>query len=155
MPQSRSSRAACGITTKAPEPDKWDGQRSANGMVRVFKCKPLACPDAATVTNTFLKSPTRHPDPQALDLWLDVNGTRRQRGNTRTMIFPVAEIVSYLEVGNNYLHEGDNHETHHNRICFGVRALSHGRVRKPGSPQVGHQERSRGCIDSPAASELG
>ena len=43
------------ITTKAPEPDKWDGQRSANGMVRVFKCKPLACPDAATVTITFLK----------------------------------------------------------------------------------------------------
>ena len=30
------------ITTKAPEPDKWDGQRPANGMVRVFKCKPLA-----------------------------------------------------------------------------------------------------------------
>ena len=36
------------------------------------------------------------PDPQALDLWLDVNGTHRQRANTRTMIFPVTEIVSYL-----------------------------------------------------------
>jgi len=36
------------------------------------------------------------PDPQALDLWLAVNGTRRQRANTRTMIFSVAEIVSYL-----------------------------------------------------------
>ena len=55
------------ITTKAPEPDKWDGQRSANGVVRVIKCKPLACPDAASVTITFLKSPTRHPDPQALE----------------------------------------------------------------------------------------
>src|SRR5580704_13136743 len=54
------------ITTKAPEPDRWDGQRSANGTVRVFKCKPLACPDAATATITFLKSPTRHPDPQAV-----------------------------------------------------------------------------------------
>ncbi|HET6802508.1 MAG TPA: fumarylacetoacetate hydrolase family protein [Casimicrobiaceae bacterium] len=33
-------------------------------------------------------------DPQNLDLWLDVNGERRQRGNTRTMIFSVAELVA-------------------------------------------------------------
>ncbi len=36
------------------------------------------------------------PDPQALDLWLDVNGQRMQTGNTRTMIFGVASIVSYV-----------------------------------------------------------
>ncbi|MFH7041128.1 fumarylacetoacetate hydrolase family protein [Paucibacter sp. JuS9] len=36
------------------------------------------------------------PDPQSLALWLDVNGEQRQRGNTATMIFGVAEIVSYL-----------------------------------------------------------
>lgn len=36
------------------------------------------------------------PDPQAMDLWLDVNGVRRQSGNTRTQIFGVAHIVSYL-----------------------------------------------------------
>lgn len=35
-------------------------------------------------------------DPQALDLWLDVNGQRMQAGNTRTMIFDCAEIVSYV-----------------------------------------------------------
>ena len=35
-------------------------------------------------------------DPQALDLWLDVNGEKRQRGNTRTMIFPVAQLVSFV-----------------------------------------------------------
>ena len=35
-------------------------------------------------------------DPQALDLWLDVNGQRMQQGNTRTMIFGCAEIVSYV-----------------------------------------------------------
>ena len=35
-------------------------------------------------------------DPQALDLWLDVNGEKRQRGNTRTMIYPVATLVSYV-----------------------------------------------------------
>jgi 2-keto-4-pentenoate hydratase/2-oxohepta-3-ene-1,7-dioic acid hydratase in catechol pathway len=33
-------------------------------------------------------------DPQALDLWLDLNGAPQQRGNTRTMIFGVAELVS-------------------------------------------------------------
>ena len=36
------------------------------------------------------------PDPQALDVWLDVDGTRRQSGNTRTMIFPVPELVAYV-----------------------------------------------------------
>ena len=35
-------------------------------------------------------------DPQALDIWLEVDGVRRQNGNTRTMIFPVAHIVSYV-----------------------------------------------------------
>jgi ureidoglycolate lyase len=36
------------------------------------------------------------PDPQQLDLWLEVDGHRYQNGNTRTMIFNVAEVVSYL-----------------------------------------------------------
>ncbi|TAK46329.1 MAG: FAA hydrolase family protein [Betaproteobacteria bacterium] len=35
-------------------------------------------------------------DPQNLDLWLDLNGRRMQTGNTRTMIFGVAQIVSHL-----------------------------------------------------------
>ncbi len=35
-------------------------------------------------------------DPQNLDLWLDLNGRRMQTGNTRTMVFGVAQIVSYL-----------------------------------------------------------
>ncbi len=36
------------------------------------------------------------PDPQKLDIWLEVDGVRRQNGNTRTMIFGIAEIVSYI-----------------------------------------------------------
>jgi 2-keto-4-pentenoate hydratase/2-oxohepta-3-ene-1,7-dioic acid hydratase in catechol pathway len=36
------------------------------------------------------------PNPQKLGLWLAVNGQRVQTGNTRTMIFGVAKIVSYL-----------------------------------------------------------
>lgn len=35
-------------------------------------------------------------DPQDLDLWLDVNGKRRQTGNTRDMVFPVAVLISYV-----------------------------------------------------------
>ena len=35
-------------------------------------------------------------DPQNLDMWLEVNGARRQTGNTRTMIFGVAALVSDL-----------------------------------------------------------
>jgi 2-keto-4-pentenoate hydratase/2-oxohepta-3-ene-1,7-dioic acid hydratase in catechol pathway len=33
-------------------------------------------------------------DPQSLGMWLDVNGQRRQTGNTKTMIFSVAQLVS-------------------------------------------------------------
>ena len=36
------------------------------------------------------------PDPQALDMWLDLNGKRMQSGNTRTMIFGCAHLVSYV-----------------------------------------------------------
>ena len=36
------------------------------------------------------------PDPQALAMWLDVNGKRFQNGSTKTMIFGVAHLVSYL-----------------------------------------------------------
>jgi ureidoglycolate lyase len=35
-------------------------------------------------------------DPQQLDLWLEVDGHRFQNGNTRTMVFGVAKLVSYL-----------------------------------------------------------
>ncbi len=36
------------------------------------------------------------PNPQRLGLWLDLNGKRMQTGNTRTMIFGVAKLVSYV-----------------------------------------------------------
>ena len=46
------------------------------------------------------------PDPQTLDLWLDVNGQRMQTGNTRTMVFGVAALISTIS---RYctLHPGD------------------------------------------------
>ncbi|MGH8219437.1 MAG: fumarylacetoacetate hydrolase family protein [Steroidobacteraceae bacterium] len=36
------------------------------------------------------------PDVQNLGMWLEVNGRRMQSGNTRTMIFSVAQLVSYV-----------------------------------------------------------
>ncbi len=45
-------------------------------------------------------------DPQKLDMWLDVNGSRMQTGNTSTMIFSVAQLVSFLS-GKMVLEPGD------------------------------------------------
>jgi 2,4-diketo-3-deoxy-L-fuconate hydrolase len=36
------------------------------------------------------------PNPQKLAVWLDVNGERMQTGNTKTMIFSIAKVVSYV-----------------------------------------------------------
>src|SRR5712675_254610 len=36
------------------------------------------------------------PDVQKLSMWLDVNGERRQRGSTSTMIFSMAKCISYV-----------------------------------------------------------
>jgi len=45
-------------------------------------------------------------DPQALDMWLEVNSTRMQTGSTRTMIFSVAKLISYVSLFMS-LHPGD------------------------------------------------
>ncbi|HEX7157334.1 MAG TPA: fumarylacetoacetate hydrolase family protein [Burkholderiaceae bacterium] len=44
----------------------------------------------------YLVSADEVPDPQSLALWLDVNGEPRQRGSTRSMVFGVASLVSYV-----------------------------------------------------------
>ncbi len=44
----------------------------------------------------WLVTPDEVPDWNSLDLWLDVNGRRFQQGSTRTMVFGVPYLVSYL-----------------------------------------------------------
>lgn len=44
----------------------------------------------------WLVTPDEIGDPQGLALTLDVNGERMQTGTTRTMIFTVAELISYV-----------------------------------------------------------
>ncbi len=47
-------------------------------------------------TGPWLVTPDEIDDVMDLDMWLDVNGVRRQTGNTRTMIFDPSFIVHYL-----------------------------------------------------------
>ena len=44
----------------------------------------------------WLVTPDEVGDVQNLSMWLDLNGRRVQKGSTKTMIFTVAQIVSYL-----------------------------------------------------------
>lgn len=44
----------------------------------------------------WLVTPDEIPDPQNLAMWLEVDGHRYQNGSTRTMIFNVVQIVSYV-----------------------------------------------------------
>ena len=55
------------------------------------KSFPNFCP-----TGPWLVTVDELDDVQALDMWLDVNGDRMQRGTTAKMIFDVATIVSYM-----------------------------------------------------------
>ena len=47
-------------------------------------------------TGPWLVTKDEVADPQALDMWLDVDGKRMQNGSTRTMIFNVRQLVSYV-----------------------------------------------------------
>jgi 2-keto-4-pentenoate hydratase/2-oxohepta-3-ene-1,7-dioic acid hydratase in catechol pathway len=42
----------------------------------------------------WLRTADEVKDPQNLDMWLNVNGERRQTGNTRTMIFGIAKLIA-------------------------------------------------------------
>ncbi len=52
--------------------------------------------DTAGPIGPWLVTTDEITDPQSLDLWLDVNGKRMQSGNTRTMIFDCAKIISHV-----------------------------------------------------------
>ncbi len=52
--------------------------------------------DSAGPIGPWLVTTDEITNPQALDVWLDVNGDLMQNGNTRDMIFSVAKIVSHV-----------------------------------------------------------
>ena len=57
--------------------------------------KGKSCDDFGQ-TGPWLVTPDEVADPQSLAMWLDVNGERMQDGSTRTMVYRVAHLVSYL-----------------------------------------------------------
>ena len=52
--------------------------------------------DTAGPIGPWLVTTDEIKDPQALDMWLEVNGKRMQTGNTKTMIFSVAKIIAHV-----------------------------------------------------------
>jgi len=52
--------------------------------------------DTSAPFGPWLVTTDEIPDPQVLNLWLEVNGERMQTGNTRTMIFNVAHLIAYV-----------------------------------------------------------
>ena len=57
--------------------------------------KGKGCPSFGP-TGPYLVTQDDVPDPQNLELWCDVDDVRMQSGNTRTMIFGVSALVSYV-----------------------------------------------------------
>jgi 2,4-diketo-3-deoxy-L-fuconate hydrolase len=57
--------------------------------------KGKGCPTFGPL-GPWLVTPDEIPDVQNLSMWLDVNGERMQTGSTKTMIFNVAKVVSYV-----------------------------------------------------------
>jgi ureidoglycolate lyase len=53
-------------------------------------------PDTFAPVGPWLVTKHEIPDPQNLDMWLEVDDRRFQDGSTRTMIFNVAHLVSHL-----------------------------------------------------------
>jgi 2,4-didehydro-3-deoxy-L-rhamnonate hydrolase len=52
--------------------------------------------DTSGPIGPWLVTPDEVGDPQALDMLLEVNGRKMQSGNTRTMVFSVAKIISHV-----------------------------------------------------------
>jgi 2-keto-4-pentenoate hydratase/2-oxohepta-3-ene-1,7-dioic acid hydratase in catechol pathway len=52
--------------------------------------------DSAGPIGPWLVTTDEIADPQALDMWLDMNGKRMQTGNTRTMVFGCARLISHV-----------------------------------------------------------
>jgi 2-keto-4-pentenoate hydratase/2-oxohepta-3-ene-1,7-dioic acid hydratase in catechol pathway len=52
--------------------------------------------DTSAPVGPWLVTTDEVPNPQSLNIWLEVNGKRYQNGNTRTMVFSTSHIVSYI-----------------------------------------------------------
>src|SRR5258707_729383 len=65
------------VTFKSPDPQKWVGTRAAGERRSIFRCRPLACPENSIVTVRTAASPTRSPDPVALQKFAQEDAKRQ------------------------------------------------------------------------------
>jgi hypothetical protein len=75
-PQSNTGPVQPGsirITTQPPDPKEWVSRPEPANRRVTYQCKPLACADSSRVTITNAQSPTRHPNPQALEKFAKVD----------------------------------------------------------------------------------
>jgi len=79
---------------------KWQGQKLGGGQWCFSKSF-----DTFSPLGPVLVSPTEIPDPNSLDLSLELNGQTMQKSNTRDMIFDVKTLISFLSQGTT-LHPG-------------------------------------------------
>ena len=54
------------VRYKSPDPQKWIGSQAFGDRRATFRCRPLACPELSIVSVRTGPSPTRSPDPLAL-----------------------------------------------------------------------------------------
>lgn len=65
------------VTFKSPDPEKWTGTRLYGERRSIFRCRPLACPENSIVTIRTAASPTRSPDPVALQKFAEADAQRQ------------------------------------------------------------------------------
>lgn len=94
------------LRAKPPEPDKWNAKRDANNPRTTYDCKPLACPDKVRVIISAGKSPTRNPDPQALEKLakVDLPKAARAASASREVMSDGAEKIDTLVSETTKLH---------------------------------------------------
>lgn len=66
------------VTFKSPDPEKWTGNRAIGERRSIFRCRPLACPENSIVTIRTAASPTRSPDPVALQKFAQEDAARQK-----------------------------------------------------------------------------
>jgi hypothetical protein len=65
------------VTYKSPDPQKWIGTRAMGERRSIFRCRPLACPENSIVSIRTAASPTRSPDPIALQKYAQEDAARQ------------------------------------------------------------------------------
>ena len=65
------------VRVKSPDLQKWVGVQTFGDKRSIFRCRPLACAENSIVTIRVSQSPTRSPDPQALQKFAQEDAERQ------------------------------------------------------------------------------